>query len=168
MNPLSPAGSSQVCFPLYRWGSGGLGWWMLLPKGRQLLPNPGPTSPLPLVLLSLPSASPSLGTQVPAPWGKPWSGLGRNREGLELSWLTGPWAQPAHCLCAFLPLRLSWVQTCWQLTKREMHISPVCPVAVLSAPWSAAATGQQLTAVLGSLGVYFLCLFLCAEMADME
>lgn len=158
--PSQPYGSSQLCFPFYRWGSGGLVWLMLLPKGRQLLLNPGPTSLLPLVLLSLPSASPSLGTQVPAPWGKPWSGLGRNRAGLEPSWLTDPWAQLAHRLCAFLPLRRPRVRTCRQLTTWEMHFSPVCPVAVLSAPWSAAATGQQLTAVLGSLGVYFLCLFL--------
>lgn len=83
---------------------GGLVWLMLLPKGRQLL-NPGPTSLLPLVLLSLPSASPPLGTQVPAPLREALIGLGKEQGGPEPSWLTDPRAQLAHCLCAFLPLR---------------------------------------------------------------
>lgn len=159
----SPTGLHN-CVSFYRWGSGGLVWLMLLPKGRQLLLNPGPTSLLPLVLLSLPSASPSLGTQVPAPWGKPWSGLGRNRAGLEPSWLTDPWAQLAHRLSAFLPLRRPQVRTCRQLTTWEMHFSsslpsgsPQCSL-ISSCHWPATDCSSGLTR-----GLFFMFIPVCRD-----
>lgn len=82
---------------------------MLLPKGRQLLLNPDLTSLLPLVLLSLPSASPSFWDPGSSSWREALIGLGKEQGGpgaILADGSLGPAGTPAFCAsCLCVGLR---------------------------------------------------------------